>query len=175
MAAVQLFTESLSSLLAREVGDPNTAAELFNKLKCLVTLESTQYGMEDPSCRPSPRSSRCGYSDIMKCDVDIRKGSYGKVVLSDGVAMFQGIGEQIATECKCELCHFFMFSATVSVVVSLGTKLAQLRESVGMHIDLTLLHSCTCVSLATELFCALDHSSNAFVLAQVALQKQTSI
>ena len=35
-----------------------------------------------------------------------------------------------------------------------------------MHIDLTLLHSCTCLSLVTELLCAFDHSSNAFALAQ---------
>ena len=39
-----------------------------------------------------------------------------------------------------------------------------------MHVDLTLLHSCACVSLVTELLCALDHSSNAFALAQVAPQ-----
>ena len=31
---------------------------------------------------------------------------------------------------------------------------------VGLHIDWTLLHSCTCVSLVAELLCALDHSSN---------------
>ena len=35
-----------------------------------------------------------------------------------------------------------------------------------MHVDLTLLHSCTSVSLVTELLCALDHSSNACALAQ---------
>ena len=39
-----------------------------------------------------------------------------------------------------------------------------------MHVDLTLLHSCTFVSLVTELLCALDHSSNAFALAQGASQ-----
>ena len=38
--------------------------------------------------------------------------------------------------------------------------------SVGMHMDLTLLHSSAIVSLVTELKCALDHSSNAFALAQ---------
>ena len=32
-------------------------------------------------------------------------------------------------------------------------------SAVRMHIDLTLLHSCTFVSLVTELLCALDHSS----------------
>ena len=37
---------------------------------------------------------------------------------------------------------------------------------VGLHKDLTLLPSCTCVSLVTELWCALDHSSKAFALAQ---------
>ena len=60
----------------------------------------------------------------------------------------------------------------MSVEVSLGTVLVQLRESVGMHIDLTLLHSCTFVSFVTELLCALDHSFNAFALAQVASQNR---
>ena len=36
----------------------------------------------------------------MKCDVDIRKDLYAKVVLSDGVATFQGIGEQMVRECN---------------------------------------------------------------------------
>ena len=44
--------------------------------------------------------------------------------------------------------------------------------SVGLHIDLALLHSCTFVSLVTELSCALDHSSNAFALAQGASQNR---
>ena len=35
-----------------------------------------------------------------------------------------------------------------------------------MHADWTLLHSCTFFSFVTELVCALDHSSNAFALAQ---------
>ena len=70
-----------------------------------------------------------------------------------------------------ELCQGF-FSRTVSVEVSLGTVLAQLRESVGMHIDLTLLHSCTFVSFVTELLCGLHHSFNAFALAQVASQNR---
>ena len=34
----------------------------------------------------------------MKFDVDIGKALYAKVVLSGGVAMFQGIGEQMAKE-----------------------------------------------------------------------------
>ena len=37
---------------------------------------------------------------------------------------------------------------------------------VRLLMDLTLLHSCTFLSLVTELLCALDHSSNAFALAQ---------
>ena len=49
----------------------------------------------------------------------------------------------------------FSFSVTVSVEVSF-TKLAQLWGSVGMHMDFTLLHSCTCVSFVTELLCAHD-------------------
>ena len=43
---------------------------------------------------------------------------------------------------------------------------------VRVHIDLTLLHSCKFVSLVTELLCALDHSSNAFALDQVAPQNR---
>ena len=44
--------------------------------------------------------------------------------------------------------------------------LRSLSVSVRLHKDLTLLHSCTILSLVTELLCALDHSSNAFALAQ---------
>ena len=40
------------------------------------------------------------------------------------------------------------------------------RVSVRLHVGLTLLHPCTLVSFVTELLCALDHSSNAFALAQ---------
>ena len=60
----------------------------------------------------------------MKCDVDIRKVLHAKVVLSDGVAMFQGIGEQMAKECDVSCAKDFWFSVTVSVEVSLGSKLA---------------------------------------------------
>ena len=35
-----------------------------------------------------------------------------------------------------------------------------------MYLVLTLLHYCTFVSFVAELSCALDHSSNAFALAQ---------
>ena len=37
---------------------------------------------------------------------------------------------------------------------------------VGLDVDLTMLHSYTLFSSVTELVCALDHSSNAFALAQ---------
>ena len=56
----------------------------------------------------------------MKCDVDIRKDLYAKVVLSDGVTMFQGIGEQIAKEYNVSYAKVFLFSVTVSVEVSLA-------------------------------------------------------
>ena len=46
-----------------------------------------------------------------------------------------------------ELKHGFFYFRTVSVV-SLGAKPAQAEESVGSHIDLTLFHSCTLVSLS---------------------------
>ena len=55
---------------------------------------------------------------------------------------------------------------TVSIEVSLGAKLGQAEGSVELHVDLSLLHSCTFFSFVTELVCALNHSSNAFALAQ---------
>ena len=65
-----------------------------------------------------------------------------------------------------------LFSVSLSVEVGLGTELAQLRVSVGTHIDLRLLRSCTFASLVTVLLCALDHSSNALPLAQDAGQNR---
>ena len=76
-----------------------------------------------------------------------------KVVLNDSVAMFQGIGEQTPKE------YNVSHAVTVSVEVSLGTKLGQVEVSVRLHIDLTLSHSCAFFSLVTELLCALGHSS----------------
>ena len=58
----------------------------------------------------------------------------------------------------------------VPFCVSLSVSL-YLCVSVGMRMDLTLVHSCTFVSLVTELLCALDHCSIAFALAQVAPEK----
>ena len=66
------------------------------------------------------------YPSIMKCCADIRKDLYAKVMLFSGVAMFQGIGEQMAKECNVSYDRVFA-SVTVSVEVSLGTKLAKLR------------------------------------------------
>ena len=43
---------------------------------------------------------------------------------------------------------------------------------VGLYIDLTPLHSCMFVSLVTELLCALNHSSDAFALAQGCHKKE---
>ena len=62
----------------------------------------------------------------MKCAADIRKCVCAKVVLSDSVAMRQGIGEQRPNECDVSHAEdFFLFPVTVSVEVSLGAKLAQ--------------------------------------------------
>ena len=66
---------------------------------------------------------------------------------------------------KCVLRHG-VFAVTVCVKVSLDTKITKLRK----HIDMAQLHSCTFVSLVTELLCVVDHSSNAFALVQVASQ-----
>ena len=81
-----LRTATVHLLLAREVRDLNTAADLFKELKRLITIESTLYGLEDRSCHPSARSSCCGCPGFIKCDVDIRKDLYAKGVWSDGVA-----------------------------------------------------------------------------------------
>ena len=75
------------------------------------------------------------------------------------------IGEHMAKECNVSYDRVFA-SVTVIFVVSLGAKQAQAEGSVRLHVDLTLLLSCTFLSLVTELLCALDHSSNALALAQ---------
>ena len=77
-------------------------------------------------------------------------------VLPDGVVLFQGIGEQMAKECDVSYAKDFLLSLTV-----MAQSWPKLRESVGMHVDLTAF-----VSFVTEMLCALDHSSNAFALAQ---------
>ena len=63
------------------------------------------------------------------------------------------------------------FLSTVSLEVSLGAKLAQAQGSAELHVDWTLLHSCTFLSLVIQLLCALDHPSDAFALAQGVSQK----
>ena len=60
---------------------------------------------------------------------------------------------------------------TQGFVVSVISQ-SKLRGSVGLHMDLTLSHSCKIVSLVTELSCALARSSNAFALAQGASQNR---
>ena len=56
------------------------------------------------------------------CDEDIRKGFYVVVVLPGGIAMSQGIGEQLAKECDVSCVEFFCFPVAASVEVSLSTK-----------------------------------------------------
>ena len=64
----------------------------------------------------------------------------------------------------CLVSFFVLFFQSI-LLFSLSLSLS-LCLVVGTHVDLTLLHSCTFISLVTELLCALDHSSNAFALAQ---------
>ena len=45
----------------------------------------------------------------MKCTPDTRKCLYAKVVLSDSVAMLQGIGEQRPNECDVSHAKDFFF------------------------------------------------------------------
>ena len=68
-------------------------------------------------------------------------------------------------EVSSSVCLSLMVCLSVSLSVSLFLFLS-LSLSVGRHVDWTLLHSCTCVSLVTELLRALDHSPTAFALAQ---------
>ena len=70
---------------------------------------------------------------------------YDMVVLSDGVAMFQGIGEQMAKESNVSCAKDLLFSVTVSVEVSLGINLAQVQEECwnARRFDTVfLLHMC---------------------------------
>ena len=71
--------------------------------------------------------------------------------------------------------HSRWFKSCLKIVVAFDTFCLFLSVFVGMHTDLTLLHSCTCVSLVAELLCALDHHSNAFALAQVASQNRVPL
>ena len=107
----------------------------------------------------------------MKCDVDIRKDMYAKVVLSDSAAMLQGIGEQMAKECNVSYAMVFFVFSNSERRSQLGHKVGPTEVSVRIHVVLTLLHSCI-FSFVTELLCAFGNSSNAFALAQVAPQNR---
>ena len=72
--------------------------------------------------------------------------------------MLQGIGERTAKKCNVSLDVIFVS--------------AQAEGSVGLHVDLAPLDSCTFVSLVTELSRTLDDSSNAPALAQGASQNR---
>ena len=122
-------------LLAGEVGDLNIAADLLKELKCLITTESAQYGLEDPSCRPSARSQQLWRGHPQGF---VRQGlvvRWRRHAPRDWCADGEGMQRQ--------LCQGFFCSVTVSVEGSLGTKFAWLKVNVGMYMDLTLLHSCT--------------------------------
>ena len=80
------------------------------------------------------------------------------------------------------ICRFFRFCAP-SLPRSLALSLLLCRSfafyvslslslSVKLHIDWALLHSGKFLSVVTELSCALDHSSNAFALAQDCHKKR---
>ena len=71
----------------------------------------------------------------------------------------------LKTQLHVTLSLFFFFSLSLFLSFALSLFLS-LSRLVGLHVDLILSHSCTIASFVTELVCALDHSSNAFVLAQ---------
>ena len=100
-AAVQLFAEFMSNLLATEVGDLNIATDLFKDLKFFYN--ERKY----PGWIGGSFLSCLSTFQIMKCDEDLRKDLHAKVVLSDGVAMFQGIGEHMAKECNVSFAKDF--------------------------------------------------------------------
>ena len=162
-AAVQLFAESSSILLAMEVGDLNTVV----------------FGLEDPSCRPSAPSSRCGYPSIMKCDVDIRKDLF---VRQGCVVRWRRHvprdWEQMAKEYNESYAKDFLFSVPVSVEVSLGVKLAQLRgECWHAHgLDtVTPLHMCFPLSQSCCVHSITLPTHSRWLKLLKLLTKQTSI
>ena len=76
----------------------------------------------------------------------------------------------MAKECHVSYAKVFFFKKKVFSNSECRCELGdhswpKLRRSVGMHVDLTLLHSCTFVSFVRELLCAFDHFSSAFALA----------
>ena len=105
-----------------------------------------------PSCTGKEASGIRDKSlqNIMKFDDDARKDPSAGVMLLDGTAMIQGIGEHTVKDRNAVQGRIFV-SGTVSVAVSLGAKLAQAEGSVELFTDLTPLHSCTFVSLALRL------------------------
>ena len=77
--------------------------------------------------------------------------------------------EELGTSCQFSGCEFKSSTARSFHHRGPDASESPIGGSGRMHMDLTLLHSFTCVS------CSHDHSSTAFAQAQVASQKQTSI
>ena len=85
----------------------------------------------------------------------------------------ESMDKEEASDSHMGVCVWKVRGVYVCVYVCLCTSVymyfcarLSLTLSVGMHMDLTLLHSSAIVSFVTELKRALDHSSNAFALAQ---------
>ena len=85
-------------------------------------------------------------------------------MLSDSVALLQEMGERMPNECDVSHAEDFFFGNS-EYRSQLGASPSR-RRSVGLHVDLTLLHYCTLSSFVTELVCALEHSSITFALSQ---------
>merc|ERR1719441_16155 len=70
----------------------------------IVTVGNERFRCPESMFRPSFLGMESAgihettFNSIMKCDVDIRKGLYGNVVLSGGTTMFPGIGDRMQKE-----------------------------------------------------------------------------
>ena len=111
----------------------------------------------------------------LRADFSPREPGTAAATFFHSSAMFHQVSvPQSVSECFCLLLSLSVFlSLSVSSEVCFVSLLfpVSVPLCVGMHIDLTLLHSCTfCFPChrVTELLCANDHSSNAFALALVA-------
>ena len=94
--------------------------------------------------RRSQRTHNASFQSIMKCDAETCRDFHARVVLYDGVAIFQGMGEHTAKESYVRQNRIFI-SVTANIAVSLGTKLAHAEGKCWIVLRLitgTLLHIC---------------------------------